>query len=111
MPAVGWYHVGVPARFSIVAAVEFDPLASLSHAINFHRNEEPSVRDNHRKACDITTTSPDDLAGEPRLGETSKAIDLIIGGPPCQSYACAGRAKLREVYEHSQAFKIDPAAM
>ena len=35
---------------------------------------------------------------------------MIIGGPPCQAYARVGRAKLREIAEHPQAFKIDPRA-
>jgi len=95
-------------QFSIVGAVELDPLASLSHALNFHRHDDQRTRDRHRQARDITVTNPDDLAQELSLGETSSVVDVIVGGPPCQSYARVGRAKLREVYEHPRAFKIDP---
>ena len=42
------------------------------------------------------------------LGLIPDELDVIIGGPPCQSYARVGRAKLREVYEHPHAFKLDP---
>ena len=35
-------------------------------------------------------------------------IDVIIGGPPCQAYARVGRAKLREVADHPEAFLSDP---
>ncbi len=37
-----------------------------------------------------------------------EAIDVIIGGPPCQAFARVGRAKLREVQDHPTAFKQDP---
>lgn len=36
------------------------------------------------------------------------AIDVIVGGPPCQAFARVGRAKLREVAEHPHAFIQDP---
>jgi DNA (cytosine-5)-methyltransferase 1 len=94
--------------FSIVGAVELDQLAALSHAINFHHGDDPATRDRHRKPRDITTTSPDELAADLALGPTAEGVDVIVGGPPCQSYARVGRAKLREVYEHPTAFKIDP---
>src|SRR5260370_35900343 len=37
-----------------------------------------------------------------------EAIDVLIGGPPCQAFARVGRAKLREVHDHPTAFKQDP---
>ena len=43
-----------------------------------------------------------------QLGLVPGEVEVIIGGPPCQSYARVGRAKLREVYVHPQAFRIDP---
>lgn len=33
-----------------------------------------------------------------------------VGGPPCQAYTRVGRAKLREIAEHPQAFRVDPRA-
>ncbi len=94
--------------FQIVGSVEHDDLAALSHAINFHRNDEPKKRERHRKARDITATTPAELAAELQLGDTAGCVDVIVGGPPCQSYARVGRAKLREVNDHPTAFKIDP---
>jgi len=38
------------------------------------------------------------------------AVDVIIGGPPCQAFARVGRAKLREVADHPEAFLLDPRA-
>lgn len=94
--------------FSVAGAVELDPLAAQSHSINFYREADPATRAAHAVARDITTTSPEDLTRELGLGTVARAVDVIIGGPPCQAYARVGRAKLREVYEHPRAFQIDP---
>ena len=51
-------------------------------------------------ARDITRTEPEELGLD--------AVDVLVGGPPCQAYARVGRAKLREVADHPSAFKIDP---
>lgn len=94
--------------FHIAGAVEFDPLAARSHALNFCRHLPPDELARHAAARDITRTDPDELADE--LGVGPGELGVIIGGPPCQSYARVGRAKLREVYEHQRAFKLDPRA-
>lgn len=94
------------AGFSIVAAVEFDELAARSHARNFH-GDAPNF-EAHARARDITRQEPEDLCAELGLGDTEEAIDVLVGGPPCQAYARVGRAKLREVAEHPTAFKVDP---
>lgn len=93
------------ADFEIAAAVESDPLAAASHGINFHPNDR-----RHWLARDITATSPEQLADELELGPVSSAIDVIVGGPPCQAFARVGRAKLREIEEHPEAFRLDPRA-
>ena len=41
---------------------------------------------------------------------SATAIDVLVGGPPCQAFARVGRSKLREIDEHPQAFKHDPRA-
>ena len=64
----------------------------------------------HSQARDITTTHPEDLAAELDLGPVDRAIDVIVGGPPCQAFARVGRSKLREIDEHPEAFKHDPRA-
>ncbi|MGV3483330.1 MAG: DNA cytosine methyltransferase [Planctomycetaceae bacterium] len=104
--SLGFHREG----FQIAAAVEIDELAAKSHAFNFHRGDDPVAIDAHSQARDITKTDPADLSNELGLGSIAKCIDVLVGGPPCQSYARVGRAKLREVYEHPTAFKIDPRA-
>lgn len=94
------------AGFSIVGAVEFDPLAARAHARNFHR-DDPRF-EAHAKARDITATEPEALCQELGLGVADEAVDVLVGGPPCQAYARVGRAKLREVAEHPEAFRVDP---
>lgn len=93
------------AGFSSTAAVEFDPDAARSHGLNFHRGDARQSR-----ARDIITTHPEDLAGELDLGPVATAVDVIVGGPPCQAFARVGRPKLREIDAHPQAFVHDPRA-
>jgi DNA (cytosine-5)-methyltransferase 1 len=98
------------AGFDIAAAMEIDELAARSHAINFCKNLPPEAVERHAKPRDITRIDPEELADEFDLGSPDRAFDIIVGGPPCQAYARVGRAKLREIAEHPQAFKIDPRA-
>ena len=93
------------AGFTIAASVEFDPEAARSHGRNFHGGDPA-----HSVARDITRTQPDDLVRELKLGKTTDAFDVLVGGPPCQAFARVGRPKLREVDEHAEAFKHDPRA-
>jgi len=93
------------AGFEIRAAVEFDPDAARSHGLNFHGGAPE-----HTQARDIITMHPEDLAAELDLGPVDTAIDVIVGGPPCQAFARVGRSKLREVEAHPEAFKHDPRA-
>jgi DNA (cytosine-5)-methyltransferase 1 len=95
------------AGFEISAGVELDELAAASHARNFHGGS-PDEFEVHAEPRDITTTEPDELCEKLGLGGVEDAVDVIVGGPPCQAYARVGRAKLREVAEHPKAFKIDP---
>ncbi len=93
------------AGCSISAAVEFDKDAARSHGINFHGGDEA-----HSLPVDITATRPQDLAKRLRLGPVRDAIDIIVGGPPCQAFARVGRSKLREIDEHPEAYVHDPRA-
>lgn len=93
------------AGFEIRAAVEADPDAARSHGLNFHGGAPEQSQ-----ARDITTTHPEDLAADLDLGPVERAIDVIVGGPPCQAFARVGRSKLREIEEHPEAFKHDPRA-
>jgi DNA (cytosine-5)-methyltransferase 1 len=93
------------AGFEIIGAVEVDPYAAASHGQNFHP-EEPS----HADAHDITSVAPEDLVDRLRFGTANSAVDVIVGGPPCQAFARVGRSKLREIDRHPEAFKHDPRA-
>jgi DNA (cytosine-5)-methyltransferase 1 len=91
------------AGFRIDGALEIDDLAALTHATNFH----PDNIELHATPRDMTAVEPHELVSELGLGVAEHAIDVLVGGPPCQAYARVGRAKLREVYEHPQAYKVD----
>ena len=97
------------AGCEIVGAVEFDPFAASSHASNFHGHLSAQVQGVHARPRDITTTSPAELVREIAPGSTrpSELIDLLVAGPPCQAFARVGRAKLREIMEHPNAFLHD----
>lgn len=98
------------AGFEIAAGLEIDELAALSHAINFCKTYSEEAQRVHGQARDITKIEPADLTDELGLGPAELAFDVIVGGPPCQAYARVGRAKLREIAEHPEAFKVDPRA-
>lgn len=98
------------AGCKIVAAVELDEEAARSHALNFHKGESSDQIEAHGRRRNIVEIDPEKLMKELALGPPDNAIDIIIGGPPCQAYSRVGRAKLREIAEHPQAFKIDPRA-
>lgn len=91
----------------IVGGVELDPIAVRSYAQNFHR-ADPDHLEFHATPRDITCTAPLDLVAN-LLPKTKprKAIDIIVGGPPCQAFARVGRAKLREIDQHPEAFLKD----
>ena len=91
--------------FEIAAAVEFDANAAASHGANFHPGDPK-----HAQPRDITKLKPEELAEELELGPVDAAIDVLIGGPPCQAFARVGRSKLREIAEHPEAFKLDARA-
>ncbi len=89
--------------YNIEAAVEIDPTAAATHALNFHNGNSL-----HARPRDITKIEPHELTEELGLGAVENAFDVVVGGPPCQAYARVGRAKLRDVAEHPEAFKVDP---
>jgi len=91
--------------FEIAAAVEFDKDAAASHGANFHPGDP-----RHARPRDITKLTPQALAKELGIGPVNQAIDLLVGGPPCQAFARVGRPKLREVAEHPEAFRMDARA-
>jgi DNA (cytosine-5)-methyltransferase 1 len=101
--SLGFHRAG----FQIDGALEIEPLPALTHALNFHGGD-PDLTMPHALPRDMTRLEPHQLAGELRLGAVEDAIDVLVGGPPCQAYARVGRAKLREVADHPEAYKVDP---
>ncbi len=104
--SLGFYSAG----FDIAAAMEIDATAARTHAENFYKGNAAEIISRHARPRDITRIEPEEIIEEFDLGLPEHAIDLIIGGPPCQAYARIGRAKLREIADHPHAFKIDPRA-
>lgn len=92
--------------FDLRGAVESDSFAARSYGQNFHQGSEI-----YSKPRDITQITPAQLASELGWGPVADAIDVIIGGPPCQAFARVGRPKLREIEDHPEAFKHDPRAL
>lgn len=92
-----------------VGAVELDPVAARSHALNFTAGTSPEVSRAHGIPRDITKTNPLRFVRDVRPDATDprREVDLLVGGPPCQAFARVGRAKLREIDEHPEAFLHD----
>jgi len=105
----GGFSLGFAAAgYAIAGAVEIDALAAKSHALNFSQDLSKEQFELHARARDITQVEPEDLVRDLCLGKLSDAVDVIIGGPPCQAFARVGRAKLREIASHPKAFLKDP---
>lgn len=97
--------------FEPVGGVEMDGHAALSCALNFHGDIERTSPEHFEALAsprDITATSAVQLAGELKLGPVAEAVDVIVGGPPCPAFTRVGRAKLREVHDHPEAYRNDP---
>lgn len=92
------------AGFELIGALEVDPTAAMTHALNFH----PDRLQEFGRPRNIAHVDPipfvKDLHPEK---DPLMLVDVIAGGPPCQAYARVGRAKLREVAAHPEAFKLD----
>ncbi|WP_370038273.1 DNA cytosine methyltransferase [Corallococcus sp. AB045] len=95
-----------------VGGIEFDPLAALTYATNFHGESPADEFAVHAKARDITAQENEPAAVMAQWGhsEAGTEVDVIVGGPPCPAFARVGRAKLREINQHPEAFRQDPRA-
>jgi len=93
--------------FKIIGAVELDKEAARSHALNFHPNDVFFAQ--HACSRDIQKVEPAALLQQIGIADdASAAIDVIIGGPPCQAFTRVGRAKLRDINKEADAFLKDP---
>lgn len=90
--------------------MEVDRHAAATHAFNFFKDSNPKSASLHAKPRDILEVEPDEFTSELGLGAAEEAFDVVVGGPPCQAYTRIGRAKLREIAAHPNAYKIDPRA-
>jgi DNA (cytosine-5)-methyltransferase 1 len=89
-----------------LGGLEIDADAAMSFALNFHGGN----LDLHGKARDINTTEPARFLQELGHEEPERAVDILVGGPPCPTFTRVGRAKLREVQRHPEAYRHDPRA-
>lgn len=97
------------AGFRILGAVEIDPTAIRTHALNFF-GAGTAAQARHARPHDITELSPAGFLDTVMEDDSQRNVDVIIGGPPCQAFARVGRAKLREIMEHPEAFLKDERA-
>ena len=97
------------AGCDIVGGLELDRQAARTHALNFHSDNGHDALTIHSRPRDITQQDPLALITEylPHVQDPRTEIDLLVGGPPCQAFARVGRAKLREIMSHPEAFLHD----
>ncbi|MFC6742682.1 DNA cytosine methyltransferase [Methylobacterium tardum] len=69
------------AGFRIDAAVEIDPIAARTHALNFHGHEPPEVLAQHARSRDITSVEPGEVTADLGLGDPERAFDVLVGVP------------------------------
>lgn len=88
------------AGVRLLGAVESDRAAAATYSRNLTDDSE-SVHIGDIQ--DLTSGSLTNI--HPELQRSS--VDLVIGGPPCQAYSRIGRAKLREIRDHPEAWRLD----
>ncbi len=101
---LGFHRAGCES----VGGVEIDSLASESFARNFHGRLKGDEFKKHAAPVDITKVGPHEFFKQRSLGDARRTVDIVVGGPPCPSFARVGRAKLREIHSHPEAYRHDP---
>ncbi len=105
--SLGFHRAG----YQILGGVEWDQYAAATHARNFFSLEDQETVQVHAQPRDITRFGPADFLSEVLGGDDpADHVDVIVGGPPCQAFARIGRAKLREILRHPQAYLRDGRA-
>ena len=105
----GGMSVGLQrARFEILGGVEINDQAIATYAKNLFQGageEEVAI---HATPYDITQFPPERFLREVLQRDSAEnLVDVIAGGPPCQAFSRIGRAKLRAVRQHPEAFRVD----
>jgi len=104
---LGFEHAG----FNPLGGIEIDSTASQTHALNFLKNCGKVGLKKHSDAHDIIKLSPENFMEKILEANDPKGlVDIIVGGAPCQAFARVGRAKLREIMNHPEAFLKDARA-
>ncbi len=97
--SLGFHRAG----FKSVAAIELDDNARRSHELNF------GTQFSYKAFSDVTKTDPAHAIAH--LNEkTERAIDIVIGGPPCQAFSRLGRARLWQLAGKKMAHAEDERA-
>lgn len=74
------------AGFDIAAAVEYDPIHAATHKLNFPYGATI--------CADVRRLSGDDIRAAAGLGR--RAVDAVVGGPPCQGFSLIGHRILED---------------
>jgi len=87
--SLGFHRAG----FRCVSSVEIDDKARASHELNFHKAAAPFLYKAHP---DITKITPEESVAHlaSLCADSTEAVDVVIGGPPCQAFSRLGRAAL-----------------
>jgi DNA (cytosine-5)-methyltransferase 1 len=107
----GGFSLGfMKAGFSLLGAVESDPVAVATYADNLHKDASAERRKILANPRDLLTTSPGRLVKALDLGSKEDAVDVILAGLPCQAFARIGRPKLGSLADDPAAYRTDPRA-
>lgn len=93
----------VKAGFKSLGGIELDPFAAATYARNFHPGED---EEHFAQSRDIRSIEVDELLRVSK-DDVPSSVDVIVGGPPCPSFTRVGRAKLREIMDHPEAYRLD----
>lgn len=96
------------AGYRCVVAVEENEAARSAHEANF----KPLAPRTYTSYSDITNVTSFDAVAHLARSRRQKrdAIDIVIGGPPCQAFSRLGRAALWDIAGEKHAHADDPRA-